>query len=73
MCFEICKDHRRKRGSSQQGEKSKETGEIRPKEWKHKYVKKKTKPNKLNFITFGAQKALVLTDRSYSESSDVLM
>lgn len=41
LCFEISKDHRRKRGSSQEGEKGKDTGEIRQREWKHKSVRKK--------------------------------
>lgn len=62
--FEITADHRRKRRSSQEGEKGKETGDIRQREWKHKPGRRE------DLITFSAQRTSVLTDQSYSGSTD---
>jgi len=58
FCVEISEDHRRRRGSSQDSEKGKETGEIRQRAWKRKSVRKE------DCITFGAQRTLVLADSS---------
>lgn len=67
LCFEISKGDRRKKGSSQEGEKVR-----RLERWGKGNGRKKRLQNgkKKGFITFGAQRTLFLTDRSCSGSND---